>query len=222
VVGLNQSNTIACVCFFCRKDFHKPVGEYNRTIREGQDRHFCSGSCAAKEGNASRKSKPLVKVCKYCGKDFNTTTHSKAAKFFCSRGCASSGSMTPHRIKRAVEMGTALPHDVHTIAASLRSKEGWKYQGVLKHLDDCQVKYFVEHPIGNYIFDLALPGLKTLVEFDGDYHKYTDQAKTDRKKTAVAWKHGWVVARVRQISGEAVKLSDFLEDMGKLGVHFVC
>jgi very-short-patch-repair endonuclease len=117
---------------------------------------------------------------------------------FCSRSCASAGSVTDARrdawqkSKKNLENGRT-PKE---IARRLWSREYWKYAKVQALLDFLDESYEFEFPVGHHIFDLALFAHKVLVEFDGTYHNDVNQRKADAKKTAYAKKRGWIVVRV--------------------------
>ena len=82
-------------------------------------------------------------------------------------------------------------------AAALRSREGWKYKSIRKLLENYGLPYVFEMPLNRYIFDLALPSLQLLVEFDGKYHACAAQAREDEEKGLVANKNGWAVVHIR-------------------------
>ena len=88
-------------CSYCHEPTEKPTREINRQLRAGRTDFFCSLSCAAKAGNASKRCVEFEIPCGHCGKMFMTSNHNKAAKEFCSRECASAGSVTDYRRQRA-------------------------------------------------------------------------------------------------------------------------
>ena len=52
-----------------------------------------------------------------------------------------------------------------------------------------------EYKLGKYVFDLALLDTKTLVEFDGPYHRDPKQKQMDADKEKAAGIRGFVVIR---------------------------
>lgn len=116
--------------------------------------------------------------------------------------------MTDYRRERARQNeGVTLTHDIATIAASLRSREAWKYADLESHLCATEITHEFESPIGNYIFDLRIDKSKTLVEFDGDDHRYSRTMEEDAKKDACAQSLGWRVHRVTVTPGEVIPVS---------------
>ena len=189
---------VALECFWCGNEFNLRVAEVNRRLKDGADRFFCSRSCSAKCGNEERgnKRKQITKTCPQCLESFETTTGAHEATF-CSRGCASKGSVTEHRRRRAREMGKRnLRHDTATLAASLRSREYWKYKRLETFLLFEQEVFEFEHVVGDYIFDLALPNRMILVEFDGPDHANTWQAEQDKDRDEEAANAGWDIFRI--------------------------
>lgn len=46
-----MGKTIKLKCAICNKEFHKPIGEYNRRVRLGKTKFMCSRSCSVAFGN---------------------------------------------------------------------------------------------------------------------------------------------------------------------------
>ena len=191
--------TTSLVCAECSTSFTKPTKEVRRQTKTGRTHFFCSGECAARYNmRTTGRTKPVVeKVCPTCGVTFQASTRVRGATH-CSRSCASSGSVTPHRRARARETGLPnLQHDTSTIAASLRSREGWKYQGMVTVLTHLGVSHTFEFPLDPYVYDLALHDTKTLVEFDGPGHlSDTEVQALDALKTQHAHQLGWKLERI--------------------------
>jgi len=95
---------------------------------------------------------------------------------------------------------------IEIVAASLRSREGWKYEELKKFLDREGLEYEFEHVVGDCIFDLALPGKKTLIEFDGTYHS-GKQLEQDRWKNRVGEALGWTVVRIETPDNQVIPSS---------------
>jgi very-short-patch-repair endonuclease len=67
---------------------------------------------------------------------------------------------------------------------------------VIESLTRCGSWYSVEYPVGPYVFDFAIPGLRLLLELDSSsYHRLPRQFKRDRIKVGFAKEKGWTVAR---------------------------
>jgi hypothetical protein len=73
-------------CSNCDIVFEKSTSEYNRRIKRGVDKFYCSNKCGAAVAQARNKSKTVYKNCKYCNVLFLSTTHNKSPKF-CSSTC---------------------------------------------------------------------------------------------------------------------------------------
>lgn len=184
-------------CDWCGADYTLPYGEYRRKLRLGTS-FFCSISCAASCRNELRGNKKvqIIKTCPVCAEEFKTWTGSKSSTF-CSRSCASKGSVTKRRREQARKIGKAnLRHDPELVATALRSRESWKYVKLHKLLKFAGEVFVFEFPVGHDIFDLALPAHRLLVEFDGIYHRGSKQKTLDAEKTANAERLGWSVTRI--------------------------
>lgn len=186
-------------CAECSTTFTKPTKEVRRQTKAGRTHFFCSGPCAARYNmRVTGRTKPVVsRVCPTCGSTFQASTKVRGA-LHCSRSCASAGSVTDYRRERAREVGAPnLQHDVATIAAALRSREGWKYQPLIQVLTQLGVPHTFEFPLDPFIYDLALHESKTLVEFDGPDHTYDTNAQAiDAEKDRHAQALGWTLIRV--------------------------
>ncbi len=187
---------VALVCDCCGKVFKKDVGEYHRRLRLGSVKFYCNRKCAGTGVNAGKK-KPIVeKKCPVCGKIFFASTKKKGA-IFCSRSCASKGSVTEAR--REAGRRSALDHPIGTvdnIAKSLRERERRKYAEIKKYLDEFCVDYMFEYPIRHedqqYIYDLVLFDRRIVVEFDGPNHRSDKETVcADEKKSYVARSEGF-------------------------------
>ena len=164
----------------------------NRSRKRGR-KLFCSASCAAKFGNVSRKAKEIEALCPCCEKRFVTTTSTKAARF-CSRSCASRGSNNENR-RRAALYAQRFCDGNKAAAATLRSREAWKYVALKDKLLSANRDFEFEYRINDCIFDLALLDVMVIVEFDGPDHQLPSQMKRDREKETVAKAAGFIVVR---------------------------
>jgi very-short-patch-repair endonuclease len=196
--------TVKLQCAWCNKSFEIRKAEYTRQLKCGRrkDYFFCGLSCVAKCRNSKRRTVfPITKTCKLCGKEFITHT-GKGEAVFCSRSCASKGSVTQKR-REAARKGGLNPKSLRAIkstrvrALGLRSREKHRYVDIEAFLQAIQEPYKIEYFLGEYIFDLALTERKVLVEFDGRYHGYHKQVAIDKSKDKYAQRRGWTVIRIR-------------------------
>ena len=194
--------TSTVICAYCEKPFEKTNAEINRSIRTGR-RHLCSLSCTAKLHNRERRKPSILKSCAYCGSEFVTRT-SKHEATFCSRSCASAGSVTDKRRRAAQLAGRRNNNGNIGAAKGLYGREKYKYEEVRKFLVDLGIRFKFEHRVENYVFDLALLDDRVLIEFDGRYHRGKAQQAKDAEKDSVARKHGFIVNRVETESGRDV------------------
>lgn len=188
-------------CAWCGKEFYLYAKEYDRQIRNGRDYFFCSRTCVAKKRNKDRKFPIILKSCPVCKKEFWASTKKKGATF-CSRACASRGSVTELRRNKARESGLKNGNSnnigsIDSVANSLRVREAWKYSSIKNFLDKSNIRHQFEFPCGSGIFDLALLDLKIFVEFDGPYHRNKTIEKIDNKKIIDAKNFGWNVIRIQ-------------------------
>ena len=176
---------IQLTCKNCGKIFEKDKGEYNRRIKLGCNNFFCSCSCSAQVSNAKFKAKEIIKECPTCGKLFKSSTKAKAATF-CSRSCASKGSVNEARRnagryaakKNFTNLETAEDR-FFNVVKMLRKREAPRYETLKKYFIEHDIKHEFEYPLAPYIYDLFLPSIYTIVEFDEPYHKSKDEKKKD-------------------------------------------
>jgi len=182
---------------------------------------FCSRSCAVEHQNLQKRIKTygeeavehgLKKTCEHCGKEYTEPVTKQKKTRFCSRSCASAGSVTEARREagRATGESNFIHGDVEIIAAGLRTREHWRYARLIKCLESLGIPHIFEHPIDSFVYDLVFLEPKILVEFYGKYHKDLSQQEVDLKKTAHAEKLGFEVIRIviddqEPISPSAIK-----------------
>lgn len=187
-------------CEFCGKRFERLAAEhYRNQVKRRQV--FCSLSCAAVVRNWSSRSKEIVKVCPHCGERFQSSTHNKASTF-CSRSCASRGSMTEKRREAQRKAGFDKVGNLLSPEETLKRREAWKYELLREALGTRPHEF--EYRLGEFIFDLALLDSKVLVEFDGTYHRGTKQLNADKRKDQAAKEAGFVVVRRSTFSVSAI------------------
>ncbi len=179
-------------CERCGAQFERRTAEVNRSRRLGR-KQYCGSSCSALVSNEQLKSRPLELTCQYCGTLFASSTHNKAAKAFCSRVCASAGSMSESRREAQRIGGQNSVHSVAGAAALLKTREAWKYAALAERLGDEAHEF--EFALGDFVFDLALFTRNTLIEFDGPEHQEPRQQATDERKNQVAAAAGFRLVR---------------------------
>ena len=115
-------------CGWCGTLFEKEKGEVNRQIRKGRKSFFCSLSCGAKWHNAQRDDlkEEIEKRCPVCKEPFKTMTGAKSSTF-CSRSCASKGSMSEERRHAQSLGGKQTSENLNSPSDTLKKRESWKY-----------------------------------------------------------------------------------------------
>lgn len=196
-------------CSWCRVKFYIQEKEYTRQIKKGRIEFFCSRSCAAYASNLRRfhKERFIEVKCEFCGKLFIANNNTKKQRF-CCRSHASAGSITERRLKAARQVGKTSSNNftIIDIANGLRKREAWKYKKLNEWLIKKNQSFEFEYVIGNYVFDLALPDKKILIEFDGIYHSSANQVQIDSKKDNIAISEGWRVIRAYTTSGKEIEI----------------
>lgn len=179
-------------CDYCQKDFWKEPKEYKRRVNKGATHFFCSVQCLGYSRVA-----PLTleeRKCEKCASSFRVDA--RLPNRFCSRGCASAGSVTDYRKRRMVDGGHMKIGNLGTPADCLRIRESSKYAEVSAFLASQKIAHVFEFALGSYVFDLCLPSQKLLIEFDGPYHKASSIRAKDAQKDAYAQRSGFCVKRV--------------------------
>ena len=197
-------------CSYCKELFEKKdVNEFYRRIALGYTDFYCNLSCNAKARNQKYRNKEADVNCKYCGNTFTTTIRQDGSqdKTFCSRSCASAGSVTDARRQRMSEggkIGGSMTGNADNISKLLKSREAWKYVQCRTLLESFGLNFEFEYPIDDAVFDLALPDNMILIEFDGDNHQYEELIR-DAEKDVIASSNGWTLHRISVESNTAIK-----------------
>jgi len=135
-----------------------------------------------------------------CGNQFipKWFGHTKPVPVFCSRECASAGSVTELRRDTAKAIGISSGFGGITRAGML-AREQWKYVLVGNRLNELRVRHEFEYqlPDTERFFDLALVDSRVFVEFDGPYHANVSQREDDEEKDKIAAAAGWKVVRIQ-------------------------
>ncbi len=202
--------TIDLRCNWCEEQFTKQLKEVTRQRKKGRNVFYCSPSCAAKKGNEHRKSPEIEKKCPFCNSIFKTITNKHEATF-CSRSCASAGSVTDYRRYRARQIGLAsVENNLISPEEALKKREAWKYVNVKKSLESLNENFEFEYRMEDYIYDLALLDRKVFIEFDGPDHDGSVQIEKDLLKNEVANKNGWQVQRIVVDSNSVININNYL------------
>lgn len=189
-------------CKQCEAEFKILKKEYTRQLKRGRRFFFCSLRCGAVYANSFRISEVVSKKCAYCAREFVTKQDRHEADY-CSRSCASKGSVTSHRREKACEIGRS-SGNLLTIEETLLKREYFKYALLELALIKRNVRHAFEYRIDDCVFDLALLDKQLLVEFDGPDHRYMHGLLRDAKHDAVAVENGWKVLRVPVEIGQVV------------------
>ena len=213
---------ITRICDYCGCEFSVILSEIKKQQKKGRTKFFCSLSCGAKFNNGPSKYSEIEKECAHCKKCFKTNNGRHEASF-CSRSCASAGSVTNHRRVVAKKHGTISARaqgwgTIESIAAHLKSRERWKYSRLKAFLGEHRINYEFEFVVGHGIFDLALVDHRILVEFDSRYHMSGRQRKKDAIKTNHAQSVGWKVIRIKTGYAELIAPSSIVSIVD--GIYF--
>lgn len=185
------------ICANCGKSHIIDLGEYNYQIRRGRKNFFCSGKCAAIFNNQKNKKLIIQKACEHCGVVFDCK--SPYTKRFCSRSCASAGSITDKRLagNRKGGLNSSTSFNIFSAQHSLKHREAWKYVEIKQLLDTLHLEHEFEYIVDEkYIFDLFISKWNLLIEFDGDYHLNAKQEEFDNDKSSCALNHGYELVRI--------------------------
>lgn len=206
-------STVSLTCSECGASFERDLGEYNFAHNRGNDIFFCSKKCSIKALHRTQAKEKIIieKVCPVCNNIFKTEImpgHSgkdprlKYGKTFCSRGCASKGSVTDYRRQKARETAMNNPlwtseQSTESISRLLREREAYKYTDLDKALTDLNIKHAFEHVVDKYVYDLWICDKNILFEFDEvGVHSGKLQESIDKQKDQVAANNGYILHRI--------------------------
>lgn len=197
--------TTTVTCEQCGSPVIKPTKEVTRSIKLGR-KFYCNNSCHLSNRNSVPR---FDKTCPQCGTVFPSSAKVRASTF-CSRGCASAGSVTELRRESARRTGHLTKANLVGPVEALKAREAWKYEQLAPLLQNTAHEF--EHKIGDYVFDLVLFDYRVIVEFDGPDHRGREQRMTDQNKDSVALAHGYTM--VRKPVGKACGIpSDTIVDL---------
>lgn len=189
--------TISLKCKHCNKPVEIKKKEFDRQVKKGRNYFYCSRSCSTANRNYKRAIHKKIrnKICPVCDKPFTTVSFPRE-NTFCSRSCASKGSMSDYRRSKMRESGL-MHKDNLSVRSTLETREAWKYVKLKEKLDNANVRHKFEHEINSFIFDLAIFDKNLLIEFDGRYHTIPYQKKADDIRDKEAEELGWKVIRLK-------------------------
>jgi very-short-patch-repair endonuclease len=186
-------------CDYCGFETYKEQKEITRKFKNNPNAKFyCSNMCS---GFAQDKNLKIEeKECPLCKTKFKcNTANKKTNRTFCSRGCASAGSVTEARRETGRKIGV-LNHTPDQAALLLRSREWWKYEEIKRELISRKLNHQFEYVIEKSIYDLALIDMKILIEFDGPYHQWLN----DELKNKLAESYGWKLVRIQTLANQEI------------------
>lgn len=96
---------------------------------------------------------------------------------------------------------------------TLRRREAWKYVELVRLLTVAGITAVFEYRLEQWVFDLAVPCARTLVEFDGGYHGKGQQAVSDDDKDECAARCGWRVIRIATADSAVIPASVLIPHM---------
>jgi very-short-patch-repair endonuclease len=208
--------TIEVVCSYCGKPVTKPLKEHARSIKRGRV-FYCNGSCAAAFFNSSKKIPDITKECIFCGKLFVTSGRKKLEADYCSRSCASSGSLTELRISSAKLWAKKNNRFLQNIGCTdtsriLKKREAWKYVELEERLQNTPHEF--EFFLKDFVYDLLIFDKNLIVEFDAPDHDGKTQRSIDTLKEKIANEEGFKVVRIKVERAEVIPGSvlDSLKD----------
>jgi len=183
----------------CGKMHLKALSEVNRALKKGRGMYCCRTCCAIHANKfLGRTAKIIDKKCVVCGAVFQVKDTCKARRT-CSDECADYlryRCVSPEAKERRWEAGRQHCDNALPIHEILRLREAWKYVEIKVLLDEMEVPYQFEEPIGPYIVDLVLPDQRAVIEFDGRYHQNPEIEAEDMLRDADLSARGWKVFRI--------------------------
>ena len=172
----------------------------------------------------------IEKVCPVCKKVFavdivpdyvGTHKYIKDGKTYCSRECASKGSVTDYRRQRARDTVMNNPawnsvHNAENMARILKQREKPRYVNLKKELTRLGISHEFECCMGDYVYDLCLAENKIVFEFDEKYH-CGKQIQKDSAKTSYAEKLGYTMYRIPVAEGEIIPIEGVFQVLQSIG-----
>ena len=177
-------------CAHCAASLLRPVKEVNRSRRLGRE-FFCDNAC--KNAHYAQPAEQGA-ICEFCNLAFVSRRVRGIWTRFCSRSCASAGSVTERRKMEAKRTGSESAN-LLSVSEAMKRREDWKYAEMALVLEGIDHEF--EFEVGEFVFDLYLHPDNLLIEFDGEYHRTDrEQMRRDRLKDLAAKENGYELARV--------------------------
>lgn len=197
-------------CHVCNVEFEREKGELKRSQSKGMY-SYCSSKCAYIRINDKKRSVDVERKCLLCGKVFKSSTRRRSA-YYCSRSCASKGSVTECRREAQRKSGFKNRSNLIDVQSLLKKKEMWKYEEIKNQLEANGRNFEFEFFLGGRVFDLVLFDSKMIIEFDGKDHLRKGQKSIDIEKDNIASENGFSVKRIVVDSSSVIK-SSFIEGL---------
>lgn len=196
-------------CAECGNSHTIPLKEYNRQLRNGRKRFFCSLNCTARAANRPWKKPNIKKSCPHCGSDFITPS-TKSETTYCCQSCAGKEAVArketvvvTERMREAgryasqLNFGETYNERLINIANNLRKREWPRYQPIHDLLNQHGLQHRFEVPLEQFIYDLYIYDYDLFIEFDEPkYHNTWDQMERDLYKSGLANVYGCRVVRL--------------------------
>jgi very-short-patch-repair endonuclease len=196
-------------CENCGKTHH---GEY------GSGR-FCSIKCARSFSTKNKRKQINEKVsktlkgsgngkvmltCQNCVVEFEVNWNKRNQKT-CSLSCSSKLRWKNKTYKKKMSKQSSVlaikrhKNNDDSFGWSTRKKLQPSYPEkiAIKLLNELQIDYEREMPIGKYFVDFAIHSEKIAIEIDGQQHNKIERKRTDRKKDKLLSENGWSVFRIK-------------------------
>lgn len=198
--------TTSIICGYCGMSSDKQASEITRRMKEGRTVFFCNNACSTnyQHRQAGTEVLSIVRICANvnCGKEFPATT-GRDATYYCSRACANRREHSPETLAKLSIAGKASRNHKHnfgldTTALGLRNREWHKYCLLDTKLTELGIEHYFEFALVDYIYDLFIPLIYTMFEFDGSYHNTFREKDNDRLKDLLAQQHCCKIVRISE------------------------
>lgn len=215
-----MSDLVTLTCASCGKSFCRRKAEVNRTLRRGRQ-SYCGVECASKAIRDKTKFLEYENYCVLCGCPFLVTNRKQRMNKFCSRSCASAGSVTQYRRLTAKTTGKSNSYAL-SAEQGLRAREAWKYADVTKTLSANKIQHRFEVGICGHVVDLLLTASNHIIEFDSAYHKDPLQRAKDAIRDAKLEYLGYKITRIPTDSACVIPSSVLNEILGVVPESKAC
>lgn len=169
------------------------------------DKHFCSEKCQRKW----RQSQKVKRTCLICQKNFlvSPSTVERSGAKYCSAKCKNKSIDTrinkqcPVCQKQFLAKPCNIKRGKDTYCSNKCAQKGeerTKIETIVSEmLDDTDVEYTEQYPIGRYICDFYIAKSNLVIEADGEYwHNLPKVKKSDERKNKYLKQHGYNLLRL--------------------------